>query len=117
MVFFAGTMFTGLAAYLFKVYVARMIGAEALGIYALGMTIIGFVGVFSGLGLTQATVRFVPLYTATGKSDQLRGFLLRAMVLLLAVNLVMAVGVVTVGPWLGIVSYRSSHTLPAAEFT
>lgn len=59
-----------------------MIGAEALGIYALGMTIIGFVGVFGGLGLTQATVRFVPLYIATGKIDQLRGLLLRALAVL-----------------------------------
>jgi hypothetical protein len=33
-VFFAGTMFTAVAGYLFKVYLARVLGAEALGIYA-----------------------------------------------------------------------------------
>jgi len=37
-VFFAGTMFTSVAAYAFKIYLARALGAEALGIYALGMT-------------------------------------------------------------------------------
>ena len=108
-VFFAGTMFTGLAGYLFKVYVARMIGAEALGIYALGMTIIAFLGVFSGLGLTQAAVRFVPLYTATGRSRQLRGFLLRAMLWLLGANAALALAVVTVGPWLGEHVYHTSE--------
>src|SRR5579883_1922817 len=66
-VFFAGTMFTAAAGYLFKVYLARVLGAEALGLYALGMTIIGFVGVFNGLGLPEAAVRFVAAYGATGR--------------------------------------------------
>lgn len=98
--FFAGTMFTGLAGYLFKVYLARMLGAEALGIYALGMTIVAFLGVFNGLGLTQAAIRFVPLYLATGKSNQLRGFLLRGVTLVLLANVGLAALVVLVGPWL-----------------
>ena len=33
--------------YVFKVYLARVLGAEALGIYALGMTLIAFLGVFN----------------------------------------------------------------------
>ena len=36
-VFFAGTMFTAAIGYLFKIYLARKLGAEALGLYALGM--------------------------------------------------------------------------------
>jgi O-antigen/teichoic acid export membrane protein len=107
--FFAGTMFTGLAGYLFKVYLARMIGAEALGIYALGMTIVALLGVFNGLGLSQAAVRFIPLYSATGRSDQLRGFLLQALVLLLGTNLVLALGVVTVGPWVAQHVYHTTE--------
>ena len=58
-VFFLGTLFTAAAGYLFKIYVARVLGAGALGIYALGMTLVGFFGLFSGLGLPQAVVRFV----------------------------------------------------------
>src|SRR5580765_1257471 len=73
-VFFAGTMFTAAAGYLFKVYLARVLGAESLGLYALGMTIIGFVGVFNGLGLPQSAVRFVALYNASGQYNELRGF-------------------------------------------
>ena len=33
---FAGTIFTVAFGYVFKVYLARVLGAEALGIYALG---------------------------------------------------------------------------------
>jgi|SRR5579871_428552 O-antigen/teichoic acid export membrane protein len=99
-VFFAGTMFTAAAGYLFKVYLARVLGAEALGLYALGMTIIGFVGVFNGLGLPQAAVRFVAAYGATGRYAELRGFMLRAVGALLGANLVLGLLVVLAGPWI-----------------
>jgi O-antigen/teichoic acid export membrane protein len=112
-VFFVGTMFTGLAGYLFKVYLARMIGAHALGVYALGMTIVAFLGVFNGLGLSQSAVRFVALYTATGASNQLRGFLLRALTLLLCMNIVLAIGVVMVGPW---VAEHVYHTVELKRY-
>src|SRR5712675_89305 len=80
-VFFAGTIFTAAAGYLFKVYLARVLGAEALGIYALGMTIVGLLGIFNALGLPYSAVRFVASYTATGRFDLLRGFLVRSIFL------------------------------------
>jgi O-antigen/teichoic acid export membrane protein len=99
-VFFAGTMFTAAMGYLFKVYLARVLGAEALGIYALGMTIIGLLGIISGLGLPQSAVRFVALYAATGKNNELRSFLIWGTGLLLVVNAAMAAFTVMAGPWL-----------------
>ncbi len=98
-VFFAGTMFTAAIGYLFKIYLARKLGAEALGLYALGMTIIGFLGLFSGLGMSQSAVRFVALYTATGKIEQLRAFIVRCLILLLAANVAIGALVVFSGPW------------------
>jgi O-antigen/teichoic acid export membrane protein len=98
-VFFAGTMFTAAAGYLFKVYLARVLGAEALGLYALGMTIIGFVGVFNGLGLPQSATRFIAAYGATGRYDELRGFIIRAVTALLAANILLGSLVVFAGPW------------------
>jgi stage V sporulation protein B len=98
-VFFAGTMFTAAAGYLFKVYLARVLGAEALGLYALGMTIIGFVGVFNGLGLPQSATRFIAAYGATGRYDELRGFMIRAVTALLAANILLGSLVVFAGPW------------------
>src|SRR6202165_4197098 len=88
-VFFAGTMFTAAAGYLFKIYVARVLGADALGIYALGMTIVGFLGIFNGMGLPQAAVRFVAAYSATEQWQRLHGFLRRALGLLGIGNVVL----------------------------
>jgi O-antigen/teichoic acid export membrane protein len=106
-VFFAGTLFTAAAGYLFKIYVARVLGAEALGIYALGMTIVGFLGIFNGMGLPQAATRFVAAYSATGQWQRLHVFLRRLSALLLIANCVLAAVVVVAGPWLALHVYHS----------
>lgn len=106
-VFFAGTIFTAAAGYLFKIYLARVLGAEALGIYTLGMTIVGLLGVFNALGLPYSAVRFVAVYSATGKLDLLRGFLARGIALLLLFNLLLGGAVLLVGPWVAVHIYHT----------
>lgn len=106
-VFFAGSMFTAVAGYLFKIYVARVLGAGALGIYALGMTIVGFFGLFNGLGLPQAAVRFVASYSATRQYDRLHVFLRRAIGLLIAANILITGIMIAAGPWLARHFYRA----------
>lgn len=106
-VFFSGTLFTAVAGYFFKIYVARMLGAEALGIYALGMTIVGFFGLFNGLGLPQAAVRFVAAYSATRQYARLHAFLRHAFVLLAPANAVLAGVLILLGSW---IARRLYHT-------
>jgi len=110
-VFFAGTLFTAVAGYLFKIYLARVLGADALGMYALGMTMVGFFGLFNGLGLPQAAVRFVAAYSATEQWQRLHGFLRRSLGLLGIGNVVLAAAMMLVGPWLA----RSLYHAPALE--
>lgn len=104
---FAGTIFTAVFGYVFKVYLAHVLGAEALGLYALGMTIIGFLGIINGLGLPDSAVRFVSLYTASGKFAALRSLLWNGAWILLASNLVIAAVVLKIGPWIAIRFYHS----------
>src|SRR5271165_2804379 len=89
-VFFAGTIFTTALGYVFKVYLARVLGAEALGIYALGMTIISFLGILNVLGLPESAVRFVALYVTSKRFDALRSLLWNGSWILLATNLIFA---------------------------
>ncbi|MGA9530103.1 MAG: flippase [Terriglobales bacterium] len=115
-VFFAGSLFTAGAGYFFKIYVARVLGADGLGIYALGMTIVGFLGVFNGLGLPQSATRFVSAYSATAQWQQLRAFLRRTAVLLLFANAILAVLIVTAGPWLAQRVYHAPALVPYIPF-
>jgi O-antigen/teichoic acid export membrane protein len=89
-VLFAGTIFTAALGYLFKIYLARVLGAEQLGIYALGMTLVGFVGAFNSLGLVESAVRFSAEYRAAGKLPELRALLWRGAGALLAANVFFA---------------------------
>lgn len=106
-VFFLGTLFTTAAGYFFKIYVARMLGANALGIYALGMTVVGFFSLFNGLGLPQAAVRFVAAYSATQQYERLRAFLRRALGLLVVANIALAGVMILLGPWIARDLYHS----------
>ena len=106
-VFFLGTLFTAAAGYFFKIYVARVLGAGALGVYALGMTLVGFFGLFNGLGLPQTAARFVAAYSATGQYQSLRAFFRHALVLVAVANVVLAGTMVLAGPWLARNVYHS----------
>ena len=106
-VYFAGTMLTTAAAYFFKIYLARTLGAEKLGLYALGMTLVGFVGLFNGLGLPTAAARFVADYSARKDFFRLGGFLRASMALLASGNLVLAAAMLLTGPWVVTHFYHS----------
>jgi O-antigen/teichoic acid export membrane protein len=112
-VVFAGTAFSAVVGYLFKIYLARTLGAEALGIYALGMTVVGFVGVFGGLGLTWAASRFPAEYLGAGRTEELRSFIAWGVLVLLTVDGALAGLVVLAGRW---VSVRVYHAPALAHY-
>lgn len=115
-VYFAGSVFTAGAGYLFKIYVARVLGADGLGIYALGMTIVGFLGIFNGLGLPQAATRFVAAYSATGQWQNLHVFLRRISILLLFANAALAIAIMIAGPWIAQHIYHAPALVPYLPF-
>lgn len=106
-IYFGGTIFTAAAAYFFKIYLARVLGAEALGLYALGMSVVGFLGLFNAVGLPTAASRFVAEYSSQGQHALLGGFLRKGLSLLSAGNLLLGIVVLAVGPWIGAHFYHS----------
>src|SRR5579863_4715453 len=106
-VVFGGTIFTAVIGYIFKVYLARKLGAEALGIYALGMTVVGFIGVFGGLGLTWAATRFPAACVSTGRLEDLRAFMAWSVLTLIGVNGLLAGCVVLMRHWVSIDLYHT----------
>jgi O-antigen/teichoic acid export membrane protein len=106
-VFLAGSLFTVALGYLFKIYLARTLGARDLGIYALGMTIVAFLRIFNSLGLPRSAVRYVAAYRATGKLELLRGFLARSLLLLLTFNVLLGATMLLLGPWIAVHFYQT----------
>jgi O-antigen/teichoic acid export membrane protein len=112
-VFFAGTLFTAGAGYLFKIYLARVLGAEALGIYALGMTVGGVLGLIATLGLPQAAARYAAVYSGTGRYAELKGFLWRGIAVLAFANLIVAAIMLLMRGW---VADRFYHTPALSKY-
>ncbi len=107
--FFLGTLFTMVAGYLVKVYVARMLGAEQLGLYALGLTLVSLAQLAGLLGLHGTAARYVAVYNATGKYDELRGFLTRSVGIVVFLNLIVSTGLIFSGRWIS----RSLYHAPS----
>jgi O-antigen/teichoic acid export membrane protein len=107
-IFLLGTLFTALFSYVFKVYLAHVLGAEELGLYALGMTLIGFVGIFNTLGLPQSAVRFVAQYTANERFRELHGLLWRGAGWLILANVAFGGILLTFGRWVALRFYHSA---------
>ncbi len=76
-VFFAGTVFTLVAGFFFKIYTARVLGAEGIGLYALGTSVVAFFSLFAHWGIPRAMVRFIPMYAAQNDAARIRGLIVR----------------------------------------
>lgn len=99
-VFLLGTLFTVGASYLFKIYLARVLGAEGLGIYALGMTAGGVVSILGTAGVPAIASRFVAIYAGSGQTGRLGRFLWLGTLSMLISNLVMAAGMIAARGWI-----------------
>jgi O-antigen/teichoic acid export membrane protein len=105
-IFFGGTLFTAAAGYVFKIYLARTLGAEALGWYALGITLIGFFGIFNTLGLAQSAVRYVAAYVAAKTFAPLHALLWRGTAILVLANIFLAAILLTLGRGIAVRFYH-----------
>lgn len=113
-VFFAGTLFTAVSGYFFKIYLARTLGAEALGIYALGISIVGVVGLFNAVGLPTAGARFVSEYSSQRDYARLGAFLRGALSLLGFGNIVLGAVLLVAMPSFAV---RFYHTPVLASYS
>jgi len=106
-VYFAGTIFSVGLGYIFKVYLARVLGADGLGIYALGITLIGFLGAFNSLGLVESAVRYASVYRAAHKPEQLGALLWSGGATILFANLVSVFALLAGGRFVAIRFYHA----------
>ncbi len=112
-VYLLGTLFTVAAAYPFKIYLARVLGAEGLGIYTLGMTAGGLASIVGAVGVPGIASRFVAIYAGSGQTGKLGRFLWMGTLCLLASNLVVGIGMIAARGW---IANRLYHTPVLARY-
>jgi Polysaccharide biosynthesis protein. len=84
-VYFIGTVIAVVIGFFFKVYLSRMLGADALGIYSLGLTAIGVLGIFLSLGYGNGLIRFISKYKATDSKNRLISYIGNTLVINLCI--------------------------------
>jgi len=67
MIVFIGIALSKILSYLFRIIVARYYGPEEYGLYLLALMVIGWLGTFSTLGLTDGILRYVSMFR--GKNE------------------------------------------------
>ena len=86
-VYFLGTVISVIVGFFFKVYLSRVLGADALGIYSLGITTIGVLGIFLSFGYGNGLIRFISKYKATQNYNKLISYLTNTSIINLCVVL------------------------------
>src|SRR5690606_34369739 len=69
--------------YLFGVFIARWLGADAFGLYAVGVAVCGAVSVLAVLALDNAVLRYLPQLKA--REPEQRGAFIKASLVAVAV--------------------------------
>ena len=70
-----------LLGFFFKIYLSRILGADALGIYSLGITVISVLGIFLSLGYGNGLIRFVSKYKATKQTGRLSTYIVSTILI------------------------------------
>jgi len=87
---FVSVVFSLFGGIIFKIYISRKLGAEALGIYSMGVGIIGLVMVFAQLGIGGAAIRFIPYYKAKKEWSKLKSFLWSASLIVIPICVIIS---------------------------
>ena len=80
-VYFLSTVAAVVVGFFFKIYLSRILGADALGIYSLGITVISVLGIFLSLGYGNGLIRFVSKYKATKQTGRLSTYIVSTILI------------------------------------
>ncbi|MEK6873201.1 MAG: flippase [Nanoarchaeota archaeon] len=67
-----GILVSKLFSYLYKIIIARYLGANLYGLYSLSIAIIVFFAAISGLGLSEGALRYISLYRGKNEPSKTR---------------------------------------------
>ena len=89
-IYFSGTIFSVFIGFLFKIFLARELGADMLGLFALGMSIVSLLSIFLSLGLGNGLVKYVSKYVAKKNYIQLHTYIRKTIEITLLMSVIAA---------------------------
>lgn len=84
---FIGTLIGKILAFLFAIFIARMLIPAELGLYYLGLTVTSFLVVLSAFGLDSGVLRFVSLFHGEKDTSRMRGTIISCLSIVIPMSL------------------------------
>jgi len=69
---FFGILVSKLFSYLYKIIIARYLGANLYGLYSLSIAIVLFFAAVAGLGISEGVLRFISFYRGKNQKNKIR---------------------------------------------
>ncbi len=67
-----GIIISKVFSYLYKIIIARYLGADLFGLYSLSLAIVLFFAAVCGLGISEGVLRFISFYRGTNQKNKIR---------------------------------------------
>jgi O-antigen/teichoic acid export membrane protein len=88
---FLSRLVDSIVGLLFSIIIARMLGVDRYGFIGVTLGVVGLVGIFTHLGLPQATTKYVSAYHAKKDDTQLKGIIYASLILELVLGALLSV--------------------------
>jgi len=72
LIVFIGIALSKILAYVFRIIIARYYGPEEYGLYLLALMVIGWLGTFATLGLTEGVLRYISMFRGKNEHGKIR---------------------------------------------
>lgn len=104
---FFGLVFAKFFGYLFRVIVARFLGAEIYGLYSLGLAAFSILTTVSLLGVASGIRRFIAYHKGKGE-DKVRGIFKTGLKISMPLGIIFSVILIIFGNQLGLILFDSA---------
>jgi O-antigen/teichoic acid export membrane protein len=97
------------------IMLSRGLGADILGFYVLGLGILNITTIFSRLGLTTGSLRFISMYHGKGDEEKIKGIIFQSLSLSFGVGLVLALIIFLSADFISWTFFKNSELVPVIK--
>lgn len=108
-IFFSGMVISKVITFFYRMIIARYFGPEDYGLFSLGLAVLGFAGIFAGLGMWNGVIRYVAYYKAQRDEAGIKGVLTSAFRLVILSSSLTSIFLFVLSPYIAIKFFHNSE--------
>jgi O-antigen/teichoic acid export membrane protein len=97
------------------IILSRNLGADILGLYVLGLGILNITTIFSRLGLSMGSIRFISMYHGKGDEEKIKGIILQSLSISFFAGLILALIIFLSAEFISNTFFKNSDLVPVIK--